>query len=311
MSPRRTDTGGRIDRFAHASASPSTASRMTGHAGDTLASALLANGVSLFGRSFKYHRPRGVLTAGIDEPNALVTVLKGDVREPNIPATMLEIYDGLTVVSQNRFPSLAFDVGAVNQLAGKLLGGRLLLQDLHGAGDRAAERHALLDVLRKFHPPRRRPWPRRPREGPVALRAHERLLRRAGRGFRAGRADGGKGGCRSGAARHPRRTRCRASAARPTGRARRSTACRPPTGRRRRCEDLGRARQCPAAAAHDRLGLLRRQHARRARARHRPQGRAARASRATATGRSAPTRSCSPPAPSSGRWCSPATTGRA
>ena len=92
-----------------------------GHPGDTLASALLANGVSLFGRSFKYHRPRGVLAAGIDEPNALVTVLKGDIREPNIPATLLEIHDGLTVVSQNRFPSLAFDVGAVNQLAGKLL----------------------------------------------------------------------------------------------------------------------------------------------------------------------------------------------
>ena len=89
--------------------------------GDTLASALLANGVSLFGRSFKYHRPRGVLAAGIDEPNALVTVLKGDIREPNIPATLLEIHDGLTVVSQNRFPSLAFDVGAVNQLAGKLI----------------------------------------------------------------------------------------------------------------------------------------------------------------------------------------------
>src|SRR5690606_21449848 len=91
-----------------------------GHPGDTLASALLANGVSLFGRSFKYHRPRGVMTAGIDEPNALVTVLKGDVREPNIPATMLELHDGLSVVSQNRFPSLAVDVGAVNGLAGKL-----------------------------------------------------------------------------------------------------------------------------------------------------------------------------------------------
>ena len=85
---------------------------MTGHAGDTLASALLANGVSLFGRSFKYHRPRGLLSAGIDEPNALVTVLRGEVREPNIPATAVEIYDGLAAVSQNRFPSLAFDVGA-------------------------------------------------------------------------------------------------------------------------------------------------------------------------------------------------------
>eukprot|EP00389_Voromonas_pontica_P001680 GDKH01002516.1.p1 GENE.GDKH01002516.1~~GDKH01002516.1.p1 ORF type:complete len:971 (+),score=380.94 GDKH01002516.1:12722-15634(+) len=92
-----------------------------GFAGDTLASALLANGVSLFGRSFKYHRPRGVLAAGVDEPNALVTVLKGDVREPNTQATMLEIHDGLVAISQQRFPSLAWDVGAVNQLAGKVI----------------------------------------------------------------------------------------------------------------------------------------------------------------------------------------------
>jgi NADPH-dependent 2,4-dienoyl-CoA reductase/sulfur reductase-like enzyme len=120
MSPRRAGTGGRIDRLRTIRFTFDGAPH-TGHAGDTLASALLASGVSLFGRSFKYHRPRGVLTAGIDEPNALVTVLKGDVREPNIPATLLEIYDGLTVVSQNRFPSLAYDVGAVNQLAGKLL----------------------------------------------------------------------------------------------------------------------------------------------------------------------------------------------
>ena len=78
--------------------------------------------MSLFGRSFKYHRPRGVLTAGVDEPNALVTVLRGEAREPNIQATMLEIHDGLKVVSQNRFPTLGFDIGAVNQLGGKLLG---------------------------------------------------------------------------------------------------------------------------------------------------------------------------------------------
>ena len=121
MSPRRTDAGGRIDRDRSVRFS-FDGKPFVGYAGDTLASALLANGVSLFGRSFKYHRPRGVLTAGIDEPNALVTVLKGDIREPNIPATMLEIHDGLTVVSQNRFPSLAFDLGAANQIAGKLLG---------------------------------------------------------------------------------------------------------------------------------------------------------------------------------------------
>lgn len=120
MSPRRTEAGGRIDRLRTIRFTFDGAS-YTGHAGDTLASALLANGVTLFGRSFKYHRPRGVLTAGVEEPNALVTVLRGEIREPNIAATMVEIYDGLTAVSQNRFPSLSWDVSAVNQLGGKLL----------------------------------------------------------------------------------------------------------------------------------------------------------------------------------------------
>ncbi|MBL8583364.1 MAG: sarcosine oxidase subunit alpha family protein [Rhizobiaceae bacterium] len=117
MSPRRAAQGGRIDRSGPVRFS-FDGHAYTGCAGDSLASALLANGVSLFGRSFKYHRPRGVFAAGVDEPSALVTVLRDGIREPNIPATMLEIYDGLTVESQNRMPSLAFDVGALNQLAG-------------------------------------------------------------------------------------------------------------------------------------------------------------------------------------------------
>jgi methylglutamate dehydrogenase subunit C len=121
MSPRRAVSGGRVDRLRTIRFT-FDGRPYTGHSGDTLASALLANGVTLFGRSFKYHRPRGVLTAGVEEPNALVTVLSGAVREPNIPATMLEIYDGLVVESQNRFPSLDYDVGAINQLGGKLLG---------------------------------------------------------------------------------------------------------------------------------------------------------------------------------------------
>ncbi|MCA0026877.1 MULTISPECIES: sarcosine oxidase subunit alpha [unclassified Mesorhizobium] len=120
MSPRRTETGGHIDRLKTIRFTFDGAS-YTGHAGDTLASALLANGVTLYGRSFKYHRPRGLLTAGVEEPNALVTVLKGEVREPNVAATMVELHDGLVAVSQNRFPSLAWDVSAVNQLGGKLL----------------------------------------------------------------------------------------------------------------------------------------------------------------------------------------------
>ena len=88
----------------------------TGHPGDTLASALLANGVHLIGRSFKYHRPRGIYTAGPEEPNALVTLGRGGRSEPNIPATTVELFDGLVARSQNRWPSLDFDMLAVNSL---------------------------------------------------------------------------------------------------------------------------------------------------------------------------------------------------
>lgn len=85
-----------------------------GHAGDTLASALLANNVRLMGRSFKYHRPRGPLTAGSEEPNALVVLRSGARQEPNTRATTAELFDGLTATSQNRWPSLKFDAMAIN-----------------------------------------------------------------------------------------------------------------------------------------------------------------------------------------------------
>ncbi len=85
-----------------------------GYAGDTLASALLANGVRLIGRSFKYHRPRGIMTAGSDEPNALVELRSGARREPNTRATTTELFAGLTACSQNRFPSLRHDLAAVS-----------------------------------------------------------------------------------------------------------------------------------------------------------------------------------------------------
>lgn len=85
-----------------------------GHPGDTLASALLANGVRLMGRSFKYHRPRGVLSAGSEEPNALVELRGGARKEPNTRATTVELYDGLLAKSQNRMGSLRFDLLAVN-----------------------------------------------------------------------------------------------------------------------------------------------------------------------------------------------------
>jgi methylglutamate dehydrogenase subunit C len=85
-----------------------------GHPGDTLASALLANGVRLMGRSFKYHRPRGPISAGSEEPNALVELRTGGRQEPNTRATVAELFDGLEANSQNRWPSLRFDALAIN-----------------------------------------------------------------------------------------------------------------------------------------------------------------------------------------------------
>ena len=85
-----------------------------GHAGDTLASALLANNVRLMGRSFKYHRPRGVLTAGSEEPNAIMELRDGARQEPNTRATTAELFDGLTAKSQNKIGSLRFDFMAIN-----------------------------------------------------------------------------------------------------------------------------------------------------------------------------------------------------
>ncbi|WP_432807368.1 sarcosine oxidase subunit alpha family protein [Rhodoligotrophos ferricapiens] len=95
--------------------------RMTGFAGDTVASAVLANGERLFGRSFKYHRPRGVMGLGADEPNALIGVGQGARHEPNLRATQVELYDGLTAVTQNRWPNLIFDIGQLNSLFSRIL----------------------------------------------------------------------------------------------------------------------------------------------------------------------------------------------
>ncbi|MGH8266149.1 MAG: 2Fe-2S iron-sulfur cluster-binding protein, partial [Steroidobacteraceae bacterium] len=110
----RTPAGGRIDR-ARTLTFSFDGRPFHGFAGDTLAAALLANGVHLVGRSFKYHRPRGILAAGAEEPNALVAVRRDEARyTPNLRATQVELYEGLEAHSQNRWPSLAFDVGAVN-----------------------------------------------------------------------------------------------------------------------------------------------------------------------------------------------------
>jgi sarcosine oxidase subunit alpha len=116
----RLSKGGLIDRSRTLSFTFDQ-QRFTGFEGDTLASALIASDVPLVGRSFKYHRPRGILTAGSEEPNALVTLRSGARAEPNSRATSIPLFDGLEATSQNRWPSLGFDVMAINQLASPLL----------------------------------------------------------------------------------------------------------------------------------------------------------------------------------------------
>ena len=86
----------------------------TGFKGDTLASALLANNITLVGRSFKYHRPRGILTSGSSEPNALVELIKGNTKEPNSRATTIKLFDELKAKSQNCWPSLKYDIQSIN-----------------------------------------------------------------------------------------------------------------------------------------------------------------------------------------------------
>jgi sarcosine oxidase, subunit alpha len=121
MQPFRLAAGGQIDRERPIQFS-FDGRAFEGFAGDTLASALLANDVCLVGRSFKYHRPRGILSAGSEEPNALVTIDRGEGRiTPNLRATQVELYEGLVARSQNRSPSLRFDVGAIAGLAAPLL----------------------------------------------------------------------------------------------------------------------------------------------------------------------------------------------
>ena len=119
MNEHRLARGGRIDRTRPVGFT-FDGRRYEGFAGDTLASALLANGVRLVGRSFKYHRPRGVFSAGAEEPNALVQLGAGARTEPNVRATQIEIFDGLAARSQNCWPSVGFDLGEVSNLLSPL-----------------------------------------------------------------------------------------------------------------------------------------------------------------------------------------------
>ncbi len=114
----RLDKGGYINREKKISFK-FNGKKYYGYEGDTLASALLANGVHLVGRSFKYHRPRGFIGAGVDEPNAKVQLYSGAKTEPNAVATEVELVEGLVAKSQNCFPSVNFDFGAINNFLSK------------------------------------------------------------------------------------------------------------------------------------------------------------------------------------------------
>ncbi len=94
---------------------------LSGHPGDTLASALLASGIKLVGRSFKLHRPRGIFSCGVEEPTGLVDLCEGAARTPNMRATLVELHEGLVAASVNCWPSVGFDVGAVNNWMAALL----------------------------------------------------------------------------------------------------------------------------------------------------------------------------------------------
>ena len=119
--PNRLPSGGRIDRSR-----PLTFSfdgkRYSGYAGDTLASALLANGVAVVGRSFKLRRPRGIVGAGAEEPNAIMQVGADAAAEPNPQATRIELEQGLTARSTKGWPNARFDLGAINDRFGRVLG---------------------------------------------------------------------------------------------------------------------------------------------------------------------------------------------
>lgn len=118
--PFRLPSGGRIDRDR-----PLTFTfggrEYTGFAGDTLASALVANGVRVLGRSFKYHRPRGLIGAGVEESNGLVQLGTGAGSTPNVRATDVELYDGLVASPVNCWPSAKFDVGGINNILSRFL----------------------------------------------------------------------------------------------------------------------------------------------------------------------------------------------
>ena len=146
MSTRLKSGGRLIDRSATLEFT-FNGKRMRGFAGDTLAAALLANDQMLVGRSFKYHRPRGIVAAGAEEPNALVNLGRGARLEPNQRATTTELFDGLESASQNHWPSLEYDVGVLNNYASRFLpAGFYYKTFIH---PRAAWKHVFEPIIRQ------------------------------------------------------------------------------------------------------------------------------------------------------------------
>ncbi|MEL7153505.1 MAG: 2Fe-2S iron-sulfur cluster-binding protein, partial [Pseudomonadota bacterium] len=121
MSGYRLPSGGQIDRSRALSFSWDD-TRYMGYTGDTVASALMARGERILGRSFKYHRARGIMSAGVEESGAVVSLWKGPRRVTNVKATQAELVQGLEVWGQNSFPSVRMDLGSVNNLLGRFFG---------------------------------------------------------------------------------------------------------------------------------------------------------------------------------------------
>ncbi|WP_368187517.1 sarcosine oxidase subunit alpha family protein [Aestuariibius sp. HNIBRBA575] len=143
----RLATGGRlIDRTSTVKFT-FNGKQLQGHAGDTLASALLANDQMLVGRSFKYHRPRGIVASGAEEPNALVGLGQGGTFEPNQRVTTTELFDGLTSSSQNHWPSLEFDIGAINNKVARFLPAGFYYKTF--MAPRAAWKHLFEPIVRQ------------------------------------------------------------------------------------------------------------------------------------------------------------------
>ena len=132
MSARRLSSGGRIDRTRSLQFNWD-GGKLDGFPGDTLASALMANGKHVIGRSFKYHRPRGIMAAGVEESGAIVTIGEGARRDPNVKASTQELYDGLSAFGQNAWPNVRFDLGAVTGLFSRFFAAGFYYKTFMGA----------------------------------------------------------------------------------------------------------------------------------------------------------------------------------